>query len=110
VSGHVFVSYSQVDRAYVDALAAHLQSAGLRVWYDHSIATGEGWAETIHEQIDTCAAFIVVMTPAAESSTWVAREINHAEETGKPILPILRIRWLSAPMPQPWPAAAATTR
>ncbi|MBV1854611.1 toll/interleukin-1 receptor domain-containing protein [Catellatospora tritici] len=60
-----------------------------RVWFDQEIAHGDRWADTIEEQIDSCAAFVVVMTPAAKTSPWVAREINRAEKLRKPVLPLL---------------------
>jgi basic membrane protein A len=89
VSGHVFISYSRDDRTYVDALARHLERAGIPVWYDYEIAAGDRWEHVIRQQIDTCAAVIAVMSPAAEASTWVARELNHAENLNKPMLPVL---------------------
>jgi hypothetical protein len=40
-------------------------------------------------KIDTCAAFIVIMSPDAEQSSWVNREIGQAEANAKPIYPLL---------------------
>jgi hypothetical protein len=37
----------------------------------------------------TCAAFIVVMTPEAEASDWVTREIHRAETKGEANPPTL---------------------
>jgi hypothetical protein len=90
VGGHVFISYSHVaDRSYVDRLAAVLTSAGHSVWYDGQLAHGDRWAQVVRHNIDTCAAFIVVMTPDAEQSEWVEREIDEARESSRPILPLL---------------------
>jgi len=90
VGGHVFISYSHIpDRSYVDRLAALLTSAGHSVWYDGQLAHGDRWAQVVRHNIDTCAAFIVVMTPDAEQSEWVEREIDEARETSRPILPLL---------------------
>jgi hypothetical protein len=89
VSGHVFVSYSRSDRVYVDLLAAHLTQQGIPVWYDHALGAGDRWDKIIRDQIDTCAAFVVIMTPDADESDWVAREINQAEHQQKPIFPLL---------------------
>ena len=41
------------------------------------------------ERIRTCAVLIVVMTPAAEASDWVFKEITEAERHDKPIYPLL---------------------
>jgi len=73
----------------VERLAAYLAASGLPVWFDHEIISGHRWANVIREQIDTCGAVIVVMPPEADESDWVAREIAHADESGKPILPLL---------------------
>jgi hypothetical protein len=40
-------------------------------------------------EIDGCAAFVVVMTPDSDDSTWVDRELNRAEARHKPVLPLL---------------------
>src|SRR5262249_8251474 len=89
-AGHVFVSFShRRDGGYTRRLAAFLADAGIPVWFDQEIITGHRWASVIREHIDSCAAFIVIMTPEAEESDWVGREITHAEKKGKPILPLL---------------------
>jgi hypothetical protein len=90
VGGHVFVSYGHgSDGGYVPRLAAFLAEAGVAVWFDREIITGDRWERVIRERIDTCAAFVVVMTPEAESSAWVMREITRAEAMARPILPLL---------------------
>jgi hypothetical protein len=91
VGGHVFISYrhDEPDSTYVHHLASFLAAAEVRVWFDSEIITGDRWRDVIRDHIDTCAAFVVVMTPAAEASVWVNREIARAEALGKPILPLL---------------------
>jgi hypothetical protein len=87
--GSVFVSYAGVDVDYVRRLVDHLRLQGVPVWWDERINVGEQWSATLAAQIDVCAAFLVVMSPEAEASTWVAREINHAEHQRKPVFPLL---------------------
>jgi WD40 repeat protein len=89
VSRYAFISYSRVDRAYADNLALNLHKSGIVVWYDYELANGDRWEQVIKDRIDGCAALIVVMSPSAEQSNWVKREINRAEMRGKPILPLL---------------------
>jgi hypothetical protein len=50
---------------------------------------GSRWVETIREKIDTCAAFVVLMTPAGEDSAWVHREIDRAQAQSRPMFPLL---------------------
>src|SRR5262249_46339796 len=72
-----------------EKLTAHLQSAGIPVWYDYELASGDRFQHVIRDRIDSCAALVVVMTPEADESVWVEREINHAEGRGKPVIPLL---------------------
>jgi hypothetical protein len=74
---------------YVEALAAYLGNSGTSVWFDYEIATGDRFEEVIRERIDNSDAFVIVMTPAAERSEWVALEIARAKQKGKKILPLL---------------------
>jgi hypothetical protein len=90
VTGHVFISYSHDEAGpYVEQLGAYLTGAGIPVWYDKEIITGHRWAHVIRDRIDTCAAFIIIMTPGADQSDWVNREISQAEQAKRPILPLL---------------------
>jgi hypothetical protein len=89
IADHVFVSYSRSDQDYVDRLVAHLRGEGLDVWIDTNIDYGSTWPSVIRDAVDSCDAFVVVMTPEAERSEWVANEIQRAKVQSKPILPLL---------------------
>jgi hypothetical protein len=89
MGGHVFISYSRTDRGYVVDLAKQLDATGIEVWYDFELAVGERFDATIQHKIDTCAAFIVVLTRDAAASEWVVREIAYAQHRNKPVLPLL---------------------
>lgn len=62
---------------------------GFDVWIDDRIDYGDDWELAIFEGIDTCAAFVVVMTPDSYKSKWVRRECNYAEKRDKPSFPVL---------------------
>jgi TIR domain len=89
VGGYVFISYAHADAAYVERLTSHLRSAGVSVWVDDELITGDRWISVVRSHIDGCAALAVVMSPAADDSVWVEREIARAETMQKPIFPIL---------------------
>jgi hypothetical protein len=89
LAGRVFVSYSRRDISYVRRLVEHLTQAGVPVWVDHDIEYGDQWKTVIRGQLDASAAVIVVMTPAAMASEWVAREVNYAKGRRKPLFPLL---------------------
>jgi hypothetical protein len=89
VTSSVFISYSREDSAYVGRLATYLESVGISVWYDHALLAGQQWSDQIRTEIGSCTAFVVVMSPASVASSWVEREILHAENLGKTVVPLL---------------------
>jgi hypothetical protein len=89
VGRRIFISYSHVDRPYVDRLAAYLAGAGLDVWHDDNIEPGDIWVSKIRAELDECAAVVLVASPSAAESTWVAAELERANAAGKPVLPLL---------------------
>jgi hypothetical protein len=86
---YVFVSYSRADQAYVDELCGWLRRRGVVLWIDSDIDYGTRWQTVVKDRLDAAVAVLVVMTPAAEESRWVAREVHRAEAHGKPIFPLL---------------------
>lgn len=86
---HVFISYSHHDIAYARALVKSLNQQGFQTWIDEHINPGERWFREITQAIMECAAIIVIMTPEAEKSEWVEREILLAKREKKPIFPLL---------------------
>ena len=86
---HVFISYSRKDRAYAHRLADDLRGRGFEVWMDDRIDLGDRWWQTVDQAVRDCVALVVVMTPDAERSEWVEKEIMLAQREGKPILPLL---------------------
>jgi hypothetical protein len=88
-TGLIFVSHSHEDRVYVDRLAARLTDRGLRPWVDDHIAVGSTWREAIHRALTEASVMILVMTPDAEGSRWVKREVDLAENLGLTIAPLL---------------------
>jgi len=90
VTEFAFISYSHFDGgAYVEGLAAHLTKAGITVWYDKELITGDRWTRVIQTKIEESSAMIVVMTAVGADSKWIAREIAEAERLNRSILPLL---------------------
>lgn len=86
---YIFISYSHTDSGYAHKLAAALEHNGFLPWVDDRIDYGSQWPRVIQEQLDGCAAFIVIMTPRAYASDWVQNELNRAKRKRKPIIPLL---------------------
>lgn len=86
---HIFISYSHRDSKYVEKLEQKLIEEGFSVWIDHRIDYGSQWTEAIENAIDSCDAYIVVMSEDAKESPWVQREVIHAERRKKSFFPLL---------------------
>lgn len=87
--GHIFISYSRKDEEYVNRLVESLENEGFEVWIDRALLTGDTWTQVINHKIDTCDAFVVVMTDSSKESKWVNREVLYALQEGKKIFPLL---------------------
>jgi WD40 repeat protein len=85
-----FISYSREDgRAFVDRLHRALRAQGKDVWVDRRIPGGAEWEAEIHENIRRSDAFVFVISPGAfNPQGYCLRELDHAIELGKRILPL----------------------
>jgi len=86
---HLFISYSRRDKTYTQQLTEHLVSSGFNLWIDSQIEYGDTWFHEIDQAIQSCAAFLLVMTPESYQSEWVQKEILLAKRYKKPIFPLL---------------------
>jgi formylglycine-generating enzyme required for sulfatase activity len=86
---HIFLSYSRKDTDYAHMLAENLQSRGFEVWIDARLDYGAHWPLEIQKHLDSCDAFILIMTPRSFVSEWVQSELQRAKRKSKPIFPLL---------------------
>jgi hypothetical protein len=86
---HIFISYSHKDSSYAHKLAESLELKNFIVWIDDRIDYGSTWPHVIQEHLDSCTAFIVIMSPNSYQSDWVQNELNRAKRKNKPIFPLL---------------------
>ena len=84
----VFVSYSRVDAVAAERVADTVAATGIEVWRDLHVKAGQAWWSEIITQIESCAAFIVVLTPSYLFSEACQLESARAEQCQRPILPI----------------------
>lgn len=87
--GHIFISYSHKDKEYVHRLQKALQYEGFDVWIDDRIDYGTTWPTVIQRNLDTCSAFVIVMSENAYESRWVHNEVTRAERKKKPFFVLL---------------------
>ncbi len=86
----IFISYSRRDKEYVWRIFEALKLAGLDVWIDlEDIPKGEDWEQEIYRGILSTDAFLFMISPHSLRSEICNREIEHALEYGKRILPII---------------------
>ena len=87
---HIFISYSKADIDFARYLRRLLEEQGFPVWMDEiGITPSDDWWQTIEQQISSCAAMVVIMSPDGASSKWVKREILLAEKLNRLIYPVL---------------------
>jgi CheY-like chemotaxis protein len=88
-AGHVFISYSHRDSDFTHKLAEEMERHRIPVWIDDRIDYGTRWPHVIQEKIDSCKAFVVIMSDNARASDWVNNELTYAIGKGKKIFPLL---------------------
>jgi len=87
----IFLSYNRSDTPIMRRLRADLRAAGFTVWTD-DVGLEPGtprWQRTIEEAIRQARCMVVVLSPEANASEWVSREVSYAETLGLRIFPVL---------------------
>src|SRR5215510_4861227 len=89
--GHIFVSYSRHDLEMVDCMVSKLENVGMKVWIDRDdIKAGKTWRAQIVQAIDTCDAFVLMLSSNSAVSDNVRKEIDLAQDSGRTVF-ILRL-------------------
>jgi TIR domain len=89
--GHIFVSYSRHDLEVVDCIVGKFENAGMRVWIDRDdIKAGKTWRAQIVQAIDTCDAFVLMLSSNSADSDNVRKEIDLAQDSGRTVF-IMRL-------------------
>jgi hypothetical protein len=88
---HAFLSYSRTDTRAMQRLLDDLRAADLSVWVDEEgLEPGtQAWEKAVGEAIRSSACLVVILSPDAERSIWVGRELALAETLNKRIFPVL---------------------
>ena len=75
----VFISYAREDIDTAQRFAAAFESAGLSVWWDDALRTGEAFDESIERALREARAVVVLWSTASVSSRWVRAEATQAD-------------------------------
>jgi len=91
MSGHVFISHGSEDRDEANKLSAFLEARGVKTWIaPRDVRPGMDYSEQLQLAIESCLAFIVLVTETANKSPYVRAETEMAFSTHKPIFPVRR--------------------
>jgi hypothetical protein len=89
MTGHVFVSHGSEDSEDANALAAFVESKGVKAWIaPRDVRPGQDYSEQLQEAIETSIAFVVLVSEKANRSPYVRAETEMAFSNGKPIFPV----------------------
>lgn len=83
------VTYAREDSGYGNRLAAWLTGFGLPVWSIADLEWGSRFIEEIRRRLCDALAVIVLMSPAAEESEDVEREILEGQRHDREFFPVL---------------------
>jgi WD40 repeat protein len=89
-TANVFVSYSRRNKPFVQTLVQALQKRGREVWVDwDSIPSGADWWEEIKLGIEVADTMIFVLSPESVASEVCGRELEHALQHQKRLMPVV---------------------
>ena len=76
---YIFLSYAHADAAPVMEIAARLQGAGCRIWYDGGIEIGSEWPEYIAAHLSGAAVMLAFLSNAYVRSDNCRKEMHFAQ-------------------------------
>jgi len=81
----IFVSYKTEDRARAGVIVQMLRDSGLDAWWDQDIRPGQGWRQTIEENLNGADLCLVLWSSVAvgREGQWVKEEAEYAKQAGK---------------------------
>ncbi len=83
----IFISYKKEDAGRVVRIVEGLREAGFSVWWDHGIAPGSQWDQTIQKELTEAKMIIAVWSELSISAPWVKEEAGVGKARGK-LLPV----------------------
>jgi hypothetical protein len=83
------VTYAKPDAEYGTRLVDWLTRSGLPAWSIADLTWGSRWVHEIRQRLRHALAVVVVMSPAAEDSEDVEREILEGQWYGREFFPVL---------------------
>jgi hypothetical protein len=85
----VFLSRASVDEQLAEQVRKGLESQGLKVWSDQSIAPGEVWGGSIDAALEDADSFVFLLGSRSSPGPWTSLELGKALASGKRVVPVL---------------------
>jgi TolB-like protein len=86
-SPDIFLSYNREDQAVAKHFAETFEAAGLSVWWDVTLRSGEAYDEVTENALHSAKAVVVLWSPRSVSSRWVRAEATVADQN-KTLVPV----------------------
>lgn len=84
----VFISYNREDAVIARIYADALTGAGLTVWWDATLRSGEDYDAVTENSLRTAKAVVVLWSPRSVNSRWVRAEATIADR-GHTLMPVM---------------------
>ncbi len=83
----IFISYKKEDAGRVVRIVEGLRTEGFTVWWDHGIAPGSQWDQTIQRELNEAKLVIAVWSELSVNAPWVKEEASVGKSKGV-LLPV----------------------
>jgi len=85
----LFLSYTTEDLQIAKEIAEYVERNGVTCWFAwRDVPLGEVYADAVARALSDCSACAVLISPAANGSEHVKRELELASRNNKPLIPI----------------------
>lgn len=86
----IFISYSRVDREFVETLAKYLRRlyGDDNVWFDKKLTGGDKWWDTILDFVAGSDVFVYLLSNESVTSPYCRAEFQEAQRLRKPVITV----------------------
>ena len=84
----IFISYKKEDAGRVVRIVEALRAEGFSVWWDHGIAPGSQWDQTIQQELQAAKLVMAIWSEQSVAAPWVKEEAAVGKNRGV-LLPVL---------------------